>query len=260
MNFESYFYEYLETAFSGVSLQPQKLLKEAMYYSLKSKASRFRPRLCFATAKNLGKRPEQILAWAIALEMIHTGSLIHDDMPCMDNERIRRGKACNHLKFGEDISLLAGTCLFVESFSLLKDSVFDKKRKSLLELLTASIGFKGLMSGQAMDLKIKKASKAENLKIMKLKTASLISACVEGPVILWSQQTKQREGLLQFAENLGLAYQLADDFKDKKEKKREYFKEGVERIDKSLQLLKSLSGDTKALEDLTLSLRQRFSQ
>ena len=259
MKFEPYFYKYLEKAFaSRAELYPQKLLKAAMYYSLKSKASRFRPQLCFATAQILGKNPKQILPWAIAIEMIHTASLIHDDMPCMDNEKTRRGKACNHLKFGQDISLLAGTCLFVESFALLKPAIFDKKRPAMLELLVATTGFKGLMSGQALDLKIKKPSTQQNLKIMKLKTAILISACVEGPVILWSGQSRQKSTLLKLAQNLGLAYQFADDFKDKKTNKQTSLKEGIKRLDSNLKILKSLKGNTKALQELHLSLKARF--
>ena len=124
MNFESYFNSYLQKAFLKVPYLSQKLLKKSLLYSLKAKASRFRPQLCFATTHALGHNPKKILPWAIAVEMIHTASLIHDDMPAMDNAKTRRGKACNHLVFGEDMALLAGSCLFVESFSLLKKGGF----------------------------------------------------------------------------------------------------------------------------------------
>ena len=263
MRFEAYFYRYLRKAFAGSELhteleRPQKLLRVAMDYTLKSPASRFRPQLCFATAQFLGKSPQHILPWAIAIEMIHTASLIHDDMPCMDNEKTRRGRASNHIKFGQDISLLAGTCLFVESFALLKHPLFDKKMSAMLELLVATAGFKGLMSGQALDLRIKKPSAKQNLKIMQLKTAVLISACVEGPVILWPPPRSQKKLLLEMAQNLGLAYQFADDFKDEKSRKKACFREGVKRLDSNLKLLQTLKGDTKALQDLHLSLKARF--
>ena len=195
--------------FSKTPLPAQKLLKKSLFYSLNGKASRFRPQLCFATTQTLDENPKKILPWAIAIEMIHTGSLIHDDMPVMDNAKTRRGKACNHLVFGEDIALLAGSCLFVESFSLLKHSVFNKKRKEVLELLISKAGFQALMSGQALDLKDKSLSKANTLKMMQLKTGSLISACILGPLLLWGKTKKENQALKTFADNLGLAYQLA---------------------------------------------------
>ena len=191
----------------------QKLLKKAILYSFKGKASHFRPRLCFETAKTLGHKSSQILPWAIALEMVHTASLVHDDMPCMDNAETRRERKCNHLIFGEDIALLTGACLFVESFSLLQDSLFNNKRTEFLELLIKTIGFHGLMSGQAMDLKNKLPHKKDILNIMSLKTGSLISACVLGPALLWTDK-KEYKVLESFAENLGLAYQIADDYQD----------------------------------------------
>ena len=130
MNFDSAFKTYLKQHFLSASGSSQKLLRESLFYSLIAKAGRFRPKLCFAATKALGQNPKKILPWAIAVEMIHTASLIHDDLPLMDNAQVRRGIKCNHLVFGEDIALLAGTCLFVESFSLLKAPVFKKKASS----------------------------------------------------------------------------------------------------------------------------------
>lgn len=191
----------------------QKLLKKALLYSFKGKAGLFRPKLCFEAAKVLGRPASDVLPWAMALEMIHTASLIHDDMPCMDGAKIRRGRKCHHLVFGEDMALLAGTCLFVESFSLLKAPLFDSKRADFLELLVSVAGFHGMMSGQAMDLKNKSSNKKELLKSMSLKTGALISACALGPAVLWADP-KQYQALKRYAQSLGLAYQLADDFQD----------------------------------------------
>ena len=225
MNFEFEIQKYFRKTFlinpSKTSLSTQKttpdpaqkLLKKAILYSFKGKASHFRPRLCFETAKTLGHKSSQILPWAIALEMVHTASLIHDDMPCMDNAETRRERKCNHLIFGEDIALLTGACLFVESFSLLQDPLFNNKRTEFLELFIRTIGFHGLMSGQAMDLKNKLPHKKELLNIMSLKTGSLISACVLGPALLWADK-KEYKVLENFAKNLGLAYQIADDYQD----------------------------------------------
>ncbi|MCZ0931566.1 MAG: polyprenyl synthetase family protein [Oligoflexia bacterium] len=260
MSFESHFNSYLQKAFLKTPSPAQKLLKKALLYSLQAKASRFRPQLCFAATKALGQNPKKILPWAIAIEMIHTGSLIHDDMPAMDSAKIRRGKACNHLVFGEDIALLAGTCLFVESFSLLKRPVFDKKRKEILDLLISKVGFQALMSGQALDLKSKSLSKKNTLKMMQLKTGSLISACVLGPLLLWGKTKKEKQALKIFADNLGLAYQLADDFQDRDGANRKWLlKEGTACLNKSFKALKSLDTKTEQLQDLTAVIQNRFS-
>ena len=259
MNFESHFNSYLQKIFLKADLPAQKLLKKSLLYSLKAKASRFRPQLCFAATQALGESPRRILPWAIAIEMIHTGSLIHDDMPAMDNAQTRRGKKCNHLVFGEDIALLAGTCLFVESFSLLKHSIFDKKRKEMLELLISKAGFQSLMSGQAIDLKNKSLSKKNTLKVMQLKTGSLISACVLGPLLLWGKTKKEKQTLKLFSANLGLAYQLADDFQDQDGADKKWLlKEGIACIQKSLKTLKKLEKQTHSLQKLTLKLQKRF--
>ena len=259
MNFESHFNSYLQKAFSKAPLPAQKLLRKSLFYSLKAKAGRFRPQLCFATTQALGESPKKILPWAIAVEMIHTGSLIHDDMPSMDNAKTRRGKKCNHLVFGEDIALLAGSCLFVESFSLLKHAVFDKNRREILELLISKAGFQALMSGQAIDLRGKSLTQKDSLKMMKLKTGSLISICVLGPLLLWGKTKKEKQALKVFAENLGLAYQLADDFQDQDGADKKWLlKEGEICISNSLKALKKIENQTHSLQKLTLRLQTRL--
>jgi len=248
----------------------QKLLKKALLYSFKGKAGRFRPRLCFEATKVLGQPALDILPWAMALEMIHTASLIHDDMPCMDGAKTRRRRKCHHLVFGEDMALLAGTCLFVESFSLLKAPLFDNKRADFLELLISVAGFHGMMSGQAMDLKNKFSNKKEILKTMNLKTGALILACVLGPALLWAD-SKQYQALKRFAKSLGLAYQLADDFQDLFQdllqdlpqdisqqknkprptlKKKQLQKEGLSQLKKSEKALQLFGGKAKKLKTL----------
>ncbi|MCY4321183.1 MAG: polyprenyl synthetase family protein [Bdellovibrionaceae bacterium] len=258
MNFESHFNSYLKKTFLKSAYPTQKLLKKSLLYSLKAKASRFRPQLCFASTEALGQNPRKILPWAIAIEMIHTGSLIHDDMPVMDDAKTRRAKLCNHHVFGEDIALLAGTCLFVESFSLLRYSVFDNKRKEALDLLISKVGFQALMSGQALDLKSKSLSKKNILKMMELKTGSLISACVLGPLLLWGKTKKEKQALTIFSKNLGIAYQLADDFQDQERSKKWLVKEGTFCLNKSLKALKSLKSNTTKLEKLTISIQKKF--
>ena len=283
MNFELELKKHLQKAFSYPSTRlnsqknssvstAQKLFKQALLYSFKGKASHFRPRLCFKTAQFLGHKPEDILPWAIALEMAHTGSLIHDDLPCMDDASKRRGQKCNHLVFGEEIALLTGTCLFVESFALLQDKLFDKKRIEFLNLLTQTLGFHGLMSGQAMDLKKKAFSKKACLQTMQLKTGVLISACVLGPALLWANK-KEFKALEHFAKELGLAYQLTDDYQDlsqdnphltlKKQnlpssKKTWLSKEGSSRLIKSKKALSSFPKRNKNLNSLIEEIQKKY--
>ena len=213
--FEQAFKKYVENYFPKTKEPAQNLLRRSLLYSLLGKASRFRPGLSIATAKILNQNPKKIFPWAMLVEIIHCASLIHDDLPLMDNAKTRRGKKTNHLKFGGDIALLAGSCLFVEGFYLLSSPVFDKKRSQLLKLVTSKVGFKGLMSGQALDLREKQASKKKILKINQLKTGSLIELAIKGPLTLWQKDKKTNTALTKYSQHLGLAYQLADDIKDK---------------------------------------------
>ncbi len=235
MNFESSFKSFITKRFLKTSAPAQNRLRQAIFYTLFAKGSRFRPQLCFAATKALGQNPKKILPWAIAIEMIHGASLIHDDLPSMDNAQTRRGKKSNHLIFGEDMAILAGTCLFIESFSLLNDPLFDKNRPQILSLLISKIGFKGLMSGQALDLyrsslknppslgknsnksavKGAGSSKQKFFKMIQLKTGSLIEAAILGPLLLWGKTQRERKALTHYSKSLGRAYQLADDLKDK---------------------------------------------
>lgn len=253
MDFESSFKSYLEKQFFKTSYPSQELLRKAVFYSLLGKASRFRPQLCFATARILGQKPARILPWAIIVEMLHCASLIHDDLPVMDDAKKRRGKKCNHLVFGEDIALLAGTCLFVESFSLLSAPVFDKKRSQILNLLISKVGFHGLMSGQAMDLRSNSFFKKDFLKMTQLKTGSLIEASVLGPVLLWGKDEKEKKALQIYAKNLGVAYQLADDLKDKDgflKSRKQAFKELKAVSKKSFRALELLGQRGEELKQL----------
>ena len=252
MDFDFHFKNHLKKYFLKAPFPAQKLLKKALFYTLFAKSSRFRPKLCFGTAKALGKQPKSILPWSIAVEMLHCASLIHDDLPCMDNATKRREKRCNHLVFGEDIALLAGTCLFVESFSLLAKPVFNKKRVELLNFLISKIGFKGLMSGQALDLKAVH-SKPHFFKMIELKTASLIEASVLGPLLLWGKTKQEKKALKDYSKNLGLSYQLADDLKDGDgffSSKEEALLELRRLREKSLKSLKPLGSKAKELRAL----------
>ncbi len=260
MDFESVFKKHLQKLFSKALLPSQKLLKKSLFYSLFGKASRFRPHLCFASAHVFGKKPQDIFPWAMAVEMIHCASLIHDDLPLMDDSKTRRGKKCNHLVFGEDIALLAGTCLFVQSFSFLKDPLFDEKRAQVLDLFLSEVGFSGLMSGQALDLRENFTTKSQFLKMIQLKTSSLISASVLGPFLLWGKNHKEKKALQNYSQNMGIAYQIADDLQDKLSffnSKQEGLKELKSAIQKSLTAIKPFKKRAEKLKWLSLFLQNR---
>ena len=203
MSFESSFKNYLRKHFSKTTDPTRNQLRKSLFYTLLAKASQFRPRLCFAAAKALDQNPKTILPWAIAIEMIHCASLIHDDLPVMDNAKTRRGKKCSHLIFGEDIALLAGTCLFIESFSLLSDPLFDKKRTEILNLLISKIGFKGLMSGQALDLKGVGSSKQKFFKMIQLKNRIPNRGFCAWPPSLMGQVRERKKSFKQLLQTFG---------------------------------------------------------
>lgn len=255
MNFEAHFRASLKKQFPDSKEPAQKLLKRSLLHSLLAKASRFRPQLCLAVTKVLKQNPKRILPYAVAIEMIHTASLIHDDLPSMDNAKIRRGKKCNHLVFGEDIALLAGSCLFVESWRLLNSPLYCEKRSELLNLLIGKAGFQGLMSGQALDLRFGASSKQKLFKMMRLKTGSLIEASVLGPLILWGKTKKIKKALSAYSRHLGLAYQLADDLKDRDgfaKFRKTMVQELKSATEKSLKALKPLGERSEELKQLAL--------
>ena len=253
MQFETYFKNHFEKRCISTTKQG-KLLKKALFYSLIGPASRFRPRLCIEITKLLGQNPRKILPWASAIETLHTASLIFDDLPSMDNSKTRRGKKTSHLVFGEDVALLAGSCLFVEGFLFLKNPIFHKKQEKLLELLVSSSGFLGLMQGQMMDLK-KDKKKASVLKMMDLKTGTLIKASVMGPCILWAK--KHKKNLEEFSIHLGRAYQLSDDLKDKEPSSFDLKKELETQTKKALKSLEVFKSKADPLRKLCLYNQKR---
>ena len=213
VEFKKSFTKYLNKRFAQSATPEIQILKEACFYTLKAPSSFFRPQLSVLTSQFLGRNAQEIYPWAMAIEVLHAASLIQDDLPFMDNAKWRRKKKANHLIFKKDMALLAGSCLFVEAFYLLSDSLFHKKRRELLELLVDKAGFYGMMGGQALDIRCKKASPDLFLKMCQLKTGSLIEASIEGPALLWATK-KELPALKKYGRALGQAYQVADDIID----------------------------------------------
>ncbi|YBZ95704.1 polyprenyl synthetase family protein [Bacillus sp. AK031] len=196
---------------------PEKV-KEAMAYSLKAGGKRIRPVLLFATLQAFGKKPETGLKAAAALEMVHTYSLIHDDLPSMDNDDLRRGKPTNHKVFGEAMAILAGDGLLTYSFEVIAgtEETDSKKVLKLVSLLAKCAGPEGMVGGQVADMEgeNQKLSVEELEYIHKNKTGKLLAFSVAAGAILADATEKQLELLEEYAFHIGLAFQIQDDILD----------------------------------------------
>lgn len=197
-------------------------LQKSMLYSATNGGKRFRPVLALLVGELLSAPQERILPFAVAVEMVHTYSLIHDDLPCMDNDDIRRGKPTNHKVFGEDFALLAGDALLTEAFFILADKYSDTPflAAALTRLLSEAAGLRGMVGGQAMDLRAgkKRFTLEELTQLHLLKTGALIRVATEGAALIGGAKPTQVESLRKFGEGLGLAFQVADDILDHGEK------------------------------------------
>ncbi|MGB7587660.1 MAG: polyprenyl synthetase family protein [Solirubrobacterales bacterium] len=190
-------------------------LEEAMRYSLLAGGKRIRPVLALATARALGGDPGHYLPAACAIELIHTYSLIHDDLPAMDDDDLRRGLPTAHVKFGEDVAILAGDGLFAEAIRLFCGQGGEPARvlASLAEL-TAATGVDGMVGGQYVDV-MGKETDAEGLRALHaLKTGRLIGASVEIVLILEGLAEPETIPYRRFAGELGVLFQIVDDILD----------------------------------------------
>jgi len=163
-------------------------LEEAMRYSLLAGGKRIRPVLALATAEALGHTQEDVIALAAAIELIHTYSLIHDDLPAMDDDELRRGKPTCHVVFGEDVAILAGDGLFAEAIKLVldeQDGAPDRVLRALRHLV-AAISVSGMVGGQYVDVKETAPHDEAGLRhLHELKTGRLIAAAIECPLLLF---------------------------------------------------------------------------
>jgi farnesyl diphosphate synthase len=196
-------------------------LKEAMEYSLLIGGKRMRPFLVHATGQMLGVNEYDLDAPAAAIEAIHAYSLIHDDLPAMDDDDLRRGHPTCHIKFSEATAILAGDALQTLAYELLCQHPLtdtdNAKRIELIKVLSHAAGYRGMCGGQAMDLAATNSlisqSQLENLHSKK--TGALIIACVEMALVLAENTTNTiRDNLMQYAKTIGLAFQVQDDILD----------------------------------------------
>lgn len=194
-----------------------KKVIDAARYSLLLGGKRIRPVLMLEFCKLCGGKEEDAIDFAIALEMIHTYSLIHDDLPCMDNDDLRRGKPSCHIKFGEDIALLAGDTLLTTAFSVAANApVDDAKKVKAISVLAKRAGAHGMIGGQVMDLDFEvNKPDIDSLRAMYLrKTGALLSAAAEIGCILAGADEKTVQTASNYALNVGEAFQIIDDILD----------------------------------------------
>lgn len=198
---------------------PEKIY-EAMRYSLLAGGKRLRPILCLATCEMMGGTLEMALATACAVEMIHTMSLIHDDLPAMDNDDYRRGKLTNHKVYGEDIAILAGDGLLAYAFEYVvthTENVPLERVVQVIAHLGRATGATGLVGGQVLDLESegKTDISLETLSfIHSHKTGALLEACVVCGGILGGASSEDVQRLSRYSQNIGLAFQIIDDILD----------------------------------------------
>ena len=216
-NYKQHIENYLETACFVYPSEPQQTLFEAMRYSLLAGGKRLRPVFVFDFCYMCGGNWEDATTFAAALEMIHTYSLIHDDLPCMENDDYRRGMLTNHKKYGEATAVLAGDGLLTAAFHCLSKAPFSAEiRIKAVEVLAACAGELGMVGGQVLDMQseTRQCTKEEVTAIQSRKTGALIkAACVLG-VIAGQGSAEQIAAAEIFASNIGLAFQIRDDMLD----------------------------------------------
>ncbi|MFZ1038204.1 MAG: polyprenyl synthetase family protein [Smithella sp.] len=193
---------------------------EAVHYSVFNGGKRIRPILCLAAAEAVGGDLASAMPVACALELIHTYSLIHDDLPAMDNDDFRRGKPTCHKVFGEDMAILAGDALLTEAFVLLSRaekvrlSGFSAERRlAVIQEIAYAAGICGMVGGQALDVLSGKSESGEDTlrEIHRRKTGALIVAAVKSGAIIFNAGKDKIQSLAEYGINAGLAFQIADD-------------------------------------------------
>jgi geranylgeranyl diphosphate synthase, type II len=257
--------------YAGKYRQSPSILRKAIEYTLSNGGKRFRPVLCLLTAKSLGKDYRNIIPTACAIEFIHTYSLIHDDLPSIDNDDFRRGMPSCHKKFGEDIAILTGDALFAEAFDLILryQLTEDRIKIRVLREISEASGAGGMAAGQVADVYFtgKKINYKKLEYIHHNKTGKLITASVRCAAILGRVSESYLKKFTEYSENLGLAFQITDDIldvtstknlagkttgKDSIQKKNtfpdmwglEKSKEiAIEKIDRSIEIIKSMDID-----------------
>lgn len=212
----NYFNQTLSQRFSCLKKDAPSIIKDAMRYAVEDGGKRVRPVLCYSTCEMLGGKIDDVKEIALAIEFIHSYSLVHDDLPCMDNDDYRRGKFSTHKKFGENFGVLAGDALLNFAFeTLFEKQNISENYFSAVKIIADNAGYSGMIGGQVLDLKNENnfdPSEKDLYNVYKNKTAKLI----ETPILTASRMCgdKYYEELFDFGYNLGVLFQITDDIMD----------------------------------------------
>lgn len=198
----------------------QSTIMESMNYSLRAGGKRLRPILTLEACKIVGGREDDVIPFAVAIEMIHTYSLIHDDLPALDNDDLRRGRKTNHIVYGEDMAILAGDALLNYAFEIMLSNSIEKENskkylKAINEIAKSS-GIYGMIGGQVVDVQSenKQISKEKLDYIHNNKTAAIIIGCMRAGAIIGDATDEQLDRITKYAKNIGLSFQIVDDILD----------------------------------------------
>lgn len=207
----------LEKVLNDVANMPQAGLAEAMRYSLLAGGKRIRPMLVLEFCRVAGGDIESAIPVACAIEMLHTYSLIHDDLPCMDNDDLRRGRPTNHKVYGECVAVLAGDALQAEAFRTILSSQLSPDRKALCgQILAEAVGFDGMCGGQYLDMlgEGKALTEQELTDINSRKTGALLVAACQMGVAAAGGTRLQIDAAGHYGASIGMAFQIRDDMLD----------------------------------------------
>ncbi|MCK4261528.1 polyprenyl synthetase family protein [bacterium] len=199
--------------------EPPEIIHRAMRSALFPGGKRLRPMLTLSAAEIVGSDSQKVLPTACALELIHTYSLIHDDLPALDNDDERRGRPSCHKAFGEDIAVLAGDALLTLAFDLLSrngqvEGVKKEEALSIIEEITRAIGTRGMIGGQVDDLKLEDITQPQLESIHRRKTGALMEVCLKAGAVLGGGKPREIEALSRYGQSIGLAFQIVDDILD----------------------------------------------
>ena len=219
--YREYLETYLQEHYQKLSGEPQKLLFEAMQYSLMAGGKRLRPIMTFEFCRMCGRDWKEAAPFAAAIEMIHTYSLIHDDLPCMDNDDYRRGRLTNHKVYGEATAVLAGDGLLNLAFETASDPkntamVSAETQVQAIRALSRASGMDGMIGGQVLDMAAEETRiSLDQLKtLQELKTGALIGVAAQLGCLIGHASEEQMAAALEYARCIGLAFQIQDDILD----------------------------------------------
>ena len=231
--------------------QNQSLLIKPMKYGVISGGKKIRSTIILDAGKIFNLSEKKLINICAAVECIHSYSLIHDDLPCMDNDTIRRGKPSTHIKFGEASAVLAGSSLLTLAFEIISDKKYllnSKMKNEIVRSLAYSSGHTGIAGGQELDLKFENKKKKINqiIDMQKKKTGKLFNFCLNAVGVIAKKTVKEKKSLSILGDEIGLLFQLTDDFLDKKGSKKLLGKPVKKDNKKGKSTLLNLMGEKKA--------------